>query len=273
MARPQPRHLRQPGERPPRHLKGVSRPAGKKRSRAKQRVDYEAVERALDKSLIRKNTANLCVSALIVLLGVSSFLYGLKLEPSVTIFRFLTVDGTLFTTAGALACIVINLLEMAVGQDLTSTLTYYIRLAMAVAESVIFIVVLFSQLPFFTQHLPIFDRYDSFVMHAIIPVLGVGSFLGNDSPIGRLRPTQRWHGTWFVTFYGVIILSLIQSEVLPAELIPYFFLDYRNNGLGVFALAFVFVYAVAYLMSWGLSEWNRKFSWMWFRNISGTIQK
>ena len=269
----QPRHLAR-SRRPtsPRHLKTESdRPRTGPGS--KRNIDFERVEKALDQGLIRKNRANLCVSALIVLLGVSSFLYGLTLEPSVTIFRFLTVDGTLFTTIGALICIIVNVVEMIRLEDYTFTFTYFVRLAMAVAESVIFIVVVFSQLPFFTQHLPMFDRYDSFVMHVLIPILGVGSFLANDSPIGRLRPMQRWHGAWFVTFYAVIILTLISTEKLPSELIPYFFLDYRNEGFGVFTIAFVFVYGVAYLMAWGLSEWNMKFSWLWFRNIAGTVRK
>lgn len=269
MARSRPRHLRPDRDaQRPRHLKGsVPTRAGKRK------INFEAVERALNESLARKNRANLLLSALIVVLGVSSFLYGLTLEHSVTIFRFLTVDGTLFTTLGALVCIGVNLVELAIRSDITSVITYYVRLAMAVAESVIFIVVVFSHLPFFSQHLPMFDRYDSFVMHVLIPILGVGSFLVNDSPIGRLSFGERWYGTAFVTFYGVIILSLISSNRLPSELIPYFFLDYRNEGWGIFVFAFVFVYSVAYLMAWGLSEWNMKFSWLWFRNLVGRERK
>ena len=137
------------------------------------------------------------------------------------------------------------------------------------AESVIFIVVLFSQLPFFSQHLPMFDRYDSFVMHVLIPLLGISSFLINDSPIGKLKKRKYWYGTWFVTFYAVIILSLIGSERLPTELIPYFFLDFRHVHWTVVAFAFVFVYGCAYLMAWRLSEWNRSLSWLWFREITG----
>ena len=127
---------------------------------------------------------------------------------------------------------------------------------------------LFSQLPFFPGHLPIFDRYDSFVMHVLIPLLGIGSFLINDSPIGRLTPKQRWQGTWFVSYYAVNILILIGTGLLPAELIPYPFLNYRENGWGVFFAAFVFVYGCGYLMGWALSEWNRKLSWLWFKDIA-----
>lgn len=42
-----------------------------------------------------KKQVNIAISCLIVLLGVSSFIYGLHIEPGVTIFRFMTVDGTL----------------------------------------------------------------------------------------------------------------------------------------------------------------------------------
>ena len=59
---------------------------------------------------------------------------------------------------------------------------------------------------------------------------------------------------------GLQPLGPEHRDRLPQELIPYFFLDYRGQGWGIFSLAFVFVYTVAYLMSWGLSEWNRGFS-------------
>ena len=114
----------------------------------------------------------------------------------------------------------------------------------------------------------LFDRYDSLTMHVVIPVLGIASFLLNDSPIGRLAPLERLRGTWFVTCYGTIIMMLIGTGLLPPELIPYFFLNYQENGWGLFFVGFVFILACAYLMAWGLSEWNRKLSWLWFKNIA-----
>lgn len=215
-----------------------------------------------------KKMTNLCVSVLIVLLGISSFCYGLRIESMPTIFRFMTVDGTLFTTVGAAVFVAVNLVELTLRTELTGVAVYYIRLSSAVAESVIFIVVMFSQLPFFSEHLPICDRYDSFVMHMLIPVLGITTFIINDSPIGRLKPWKRLHGSWFVTFYAVIIFTLIGSGSLPTELIPYFFLDFRHNWWGITAFAFAFVYGSAYLMGWALSECNRKVSWLWFKDIA-----
>ena len=231
---------------------------------------YDAVQAALERQYVKKKRANLTISMLIVVLGFTSFLFGLTLEPMPTIFRWLTVDGTLFTTVSALVCTIVNLVEVLRNTEMTRLSAYYLRLSSAVAESVIFIVVLFSQLPIFPEHLPIFDRYDSLVMHLLIPLLGIESFVINDPPIGRLRPMQRWQGTWFVSYYAVNMVILIGTGMLPPELIPYFFLNFRDNGWGVFLAAFVFVYGCGYLMAWGISEANRRLSWLWFRNIART---
>ena len=92
-----------------------------------------------------KKYLNLVVSAMIVVFGISSFIYGLHLEPSVTIFRFMTVDGTMFTTIASVVCIVVNIFEAKRNTELTSLLVYYIRLSSAVAEMVIFLVVILKE--------------------------------------------------------------------------------------------------------------------------------
>lgn len=230
-----------------------------------QITDYLA---AFSRRYQRKKMTNLAVSALIAFLGISSFLYGLQLEPIPTIFRWMTVDGTLFTTFGAVFFIVVNIVEMVRKTELTRVSVYYIRLSSAVAESVIISVVLVSQFSFFPEHLPLFDRYDSFVMHVLVPLLGILSFMINDSPIGRLRPLSYWRGTWFVTCYGVVILSLIGTGRLPSESIPYPFLNYKDNGWLMFFLAFVFIYSCGYLMARGISNGNRRLSWLWFAGIT-----
>ena len=228
----------------------------------------EAVEAAFTQRYVMKKRANLTISMWIAVLGITSFLYGLRLEPMPTIFRWMTVDGTLFTTVSAILCIGVNLLEVLRNTELTWRSVYYLRLSSAVAESVILIVVLFSQLPVFPEHLPLLDRYDSFVMHVLVPLLGIESFLINDSPIGRLKPGQRWRGTLFISCYGVNIFTLISTGLLPPELIPYPFLNYRENGWGFFLAAFLFIYGCGYLMAWGISEANRKLSWLWFKGIA-----
>ena len=100
-----------------------------------------------DRRYRMKKYTNLVISSCIVLLGVSSFIFGLHIDPHITIFRFLTV----------------------------------------------------------------------------------ASFTLNDSPIGRLKPSAIRKGTWFISVYAVIILSLILSGTIEKDMIPYFFLDVRNN--------------------------------------------
>ena len=116
---------------------------------------YEEIQRNYNRRYRLKKTTNLVLSALIAFLGITSFLYGLTLESIPTIFRWMTVDGTLFTTASAIAFIAVNLVEILAHTELTRTSVYYIRLSSAVAESIIFIVVIVSQLPFFPEHLPV----------------------------------------------------------------------------------------------------------------------
>ncbi len=113
---------------------------------------YDRIQEAFDRRYRVKKATNLTVSAVIALLGVTSFLYGLRLEPMPTIFRWMTVDGTLFTTFGAIVYIAVNLVELLRKTELTRMSAYYIRLSSAVAESVILSVVLVSQLPFFPEH-------------------------------------------------------------------------------------------------------------------------
>lgn len=214
-----------------------------------------------------KKITNIAVSYLIVILGVSSFIYGLHLEPHVTIFRYMTVDGTLFTTIGSLVAIIVNHIEIFRNSELTNKIVYYIRLSSATVELVIFTVVILSHLPFFSESIPMADRYDSFVMHVLVPILSTVSFEINDSPIGKLRPKARWYGTWFVTTYAVVIITLIVTGTLEDEKVPYFFLDITDNPPWLTLTAFIVIYGIGYLLSWFLSEANRKLSWLWFKGF------
>ena len=221
-----------------------------------------------DKRYREKKYTNLVVCFLIVVFGVSSFIYGLQIEPTVKIFRFLTVDGTIFSTFGAIVYIFVNIKEVRHNTELTNRFVYFIRLSSAVAEMVICLVTLLSHLPFFTESIGIIERYDLLIMHIVVPVLTVVSFAINDSPIGKVKPRKLWNGTWFVTVYVVIVLSLIISGVLKREFIPYFFMDVFNNPLWMTIASFIAVYTIAYFWAWTLSWLNRKLSWLWFRGFA-----
>lgn len=232
---------------------------------------YDLIMISFEKRYRLKKSVNLCISCVTALLGITSFIYGLRYESIRTIFRWMTIDGTLFTTLVAIAFIAVNIYELTAYTEMTLESVYYIRLSSVVAETVILAVVLFSHTPFISEHIPLTGRYDYLAMHLLIPVLSIASFLTNDSPIGKLRRRDYWRGTWFVTCYAVTVVILIAANILSEAEIPYYFLDYRKHA-GSSAFALVFIYGVGYFMSRTLSEWNRKLSWLWFKNItSGNV--
>ena len=229
----------------------------------------ERAEALFHRRYRQKKLVNLAICALIAVLGIASFLFIWNYDrDGLLTFRWMTVDGTIFTTAIALIYIAVNVLEICRYTELTSRWVYFLRLSSAVAESLIMVVVLLSQLPFSPSHMHIL-RFDMFNMHILIPLLTVASFLLNDSPIGRLRPVQRLRGTWFITLYAAVILTLIVREIIPPEEIPYFFLDVKHLPALAFAGCFLFIYSLGYSLSTLLSHWNRKLSWQWFKGVAG----
>lgn len=218
-----------------------------------------------------KKLVNILISVLIVLLGVAStvFIWEYDREGLLT-FRWMTVDGTVFTTAISAFYVVVSAFELVRYTELTSRLVYFLRLSAAVAESLIMTVVLLSQLPFSPQHMHLF-RFDMFNMHLLIPVLTVASFAANDSPVGKLKPLRLLHGTWFVTLYAAAVLTLILTEVIPREMIPYAFMDAAHMSAASILLCLAFIYSLAFLLSALLFRWNRKLSWLWFRGVASGV--
>ena len=227
----------------------------------------ERIELSFKRRYRIKKLVNLLISILIAVSGIISvlFIWNYDREGLLT-FRWMTVDGTIFTTTAAVFYVVVSILEMARYTELTSRSVYFARLASAVAEGLIVIVVLLSQLPFSPEHMHIF-RFDMFQMHILIPVLTILSFILNDSPIGKLSFRQKLQGTWFITLYAAVILTLILTGIIPAGQIPYFFLDVADMPVLAFIGCFVFIYSVAILLSHHLSSLNRKLSWLWFQGV------
>ena len=228
----------------------------------------EQIEERFKRRYRQKKLLNILVSAVIVLLGCSSlaFTWNYDRDGALT-FRWMTVDGTVFTAFIALCYVAVSAFELSRYTELTSRVVYYIRLASAVAESMIMIAVLLSQFPFSPQRMHIF-RYDMFNMHLLIPVLTVASFLMNDSPIGKLKAGKLFHGTWFVTLYAAVVLTLILTGVISREMIPYAFMDVAHMTAPAVAACLASVYGLGFLLSWLISCGNRKLSWLWYRGIA-----
>ena len=213
----------------------------------------EKLEAYFDWRYREKKILNLFVGAMIIVMCVFALIYMAKLDRE----GLLTLILTLFF-------FVVNIVELSRNTELTRRAVYFTRLSSAVAESVIIIVVLISQLPVFPMHMHI-ARPDMFFMHIAIPILVIASFTMNDSPLGRLSRAERFYGTSFVTFYAVIILSLIGSGVIRREYIPYGFLDIKAMSIPVIIATVAAFYVMGYALSAGLSELNRKLYWRWFR--------
>lgn len=229
--------------------------------------DIDEILVQFQKRYRQKKILNLVISAAIIVMGISSvlFIYYFDGEGLLT-FRWMTVDGTIFTTLMTIFFVAVNTTELIEDTELTLRSVYFARLSSAVAESLILIVVLISQLPVFPQHMHIL-RYDMMCMHILIPLLTILSFVYNDSPMPRLRFKDLMKGTWFISVYAVVILSLITSGVVTRQMIPYFFLDLEAMGPIMSAVVFLFIYGLGYLLSLGISTLNRKLYWNWFRNL------
>lgn len=212
-----------------------------------------------------KKQLNIFICSLIVILGISSFIVSAINESGGNIllnFRYMTINGTLFTLLISLIIVVLNMIEIKSGKEFTSQLLYLIRLSAVVTESIIAIVIAMSFLPFIPDSPNVF-QYDSFNMHVIIPLLSVLSFLINDHPIEKMNPMMRLHSVWPITLYAVVVVTLIILGLIPQENIPYSFLEINTRPLWYILLFGVMVYSFAYLLSWALSEGNKRVSWIW----------
>ena len=216
-----------------------------------------------------KKWLNIALSSIIFVLGFTSLTVSLLDDLQgdfLSGFRYMTVIGTVYTTTISLIMVFINLTELWRGEEYVFDTLYFIRLSSAVTESIIAIVIALSLFPFIPDN-PNILKYDSFNMHVIIPILSITSFLIHDRPIENMKPIMRLHGAWLITVYAVVLITLIFFEFIPQEQIPYSFLEVKTRPLWYVLLAGFIVYASAYVLSWAFSAWNKKLSWLWFKDI------
>ena len=122
---------------------------------------------------------NLLISSLLFVFGVSSLAasaVSLAEENFLFAFRYMTMNGTVFTTLVSLIIIIVCITEMVTGKAVKLRQLYYLRLCSAVTECIIAVVIMLSLLPFVPDN-PNLLTYDSFTMHVIIPLLAIASFL------------------------------------------------------------------------------------------------
>lgn len=213
-----------------------------------------------------KKQLNILISLTISVLGFCSFFISVVRDMNwdfLSDFRFMTINGTVFTSIISLITAVISLAEIIKGEDIKLEKFYFLRLTSVVTESIIAIVILMSLFPFIPDK-PNILKYDSFNMHVIIPILTIVSFLIAEPPSDKIKPIMRFNGSALITIYSVIIVSLILWGVIPQKDIPYSFLEVNTRPLWYILLAGVIIYAGAYFLSWGYIELNKKISKSWY---------
>ena len=213
-----------------------------------------------------KKQLNILISITISVLGFCSFFISVVRDMNwdfLSDFRFMTINGTVFTSIISLITAVISLAEIIKGEDIKLEKLFFLRLTSVVTESIIAIVILMSLFPFIPDK-PNILKYDSFNMHVIIPILTIVSFLIAEPPSDKIKPIMRFNGSALITIYSVIIVSLILWGVIPQKDIPYSFLEVNTRPLWYILLAGVIIYAGAYFLSWGYIELNKKISKSWY---------
>ncbi|MBQ6575208.1 MAG: hypothetical protein IJL90_03785 [Lachnospiraceae bacterium] len=228
-------------------------------------TDIDLIEKRFEQRYKTKKKLNLVICAVIALLGTASVMFIFDFDnDGLYTFRWMTVDGTLYTTIISYICFFVNIVEIRKYTELTSRAVYYMRLSSAVAEGLIITVVLISQLPFTDEHMHIF-RFDMFNMHILIPLLTILSFIMNDSPIGFINRIKRLNGTWFITVYAVVIVSFILGGKISDDMIPYEFLDIVNMSAGEIIGCLLVIYTIGYCFSNLLYRLNKKISFRMLR--------
>ncbi len=228
-------------------------------------VDLDAFERQFSRRYRIKKTVCAVISFIIVFCGVSAVLYSIFVFHN-NLFnrmRFMTFDGTMYTTLISLLSGIVFLREANDGSEVTNRNVYFLRLSSAVTEFVIFIVVMFGLSPLVPDQ-PDVTSYTGIMMHLVIPALMLTCFVFNDAPIGRLKPLEPFYGTMFITLYALIMLVLFGLRILPSSLAPYSFLDFDRTEWGFKLLCLAGIYIVGYTISLALAALNNLLSWVWF---------
>lgn len=203
---------------------------------------------------------DLLLSSLTFILGVSSLTVSAlsKMQENFFMeFRYMTVNGTLFTTLISFIIIVVKAAETRKGKTKKQKQLYFFRLCAAVTECIIAVVILLSFFPFVPDSPNLFS-FESFTMHIIIPLLTISSFVLNESPVEFSHPVFRLNCTWLITLYAAVVITLIVTGLIPQEKIPYSFLDFHTRPIGYIVCFGIFIYSFTYILSVLLTEGNKR---------------
>lgn len=225
--------------------------------------DNSSISLKSEETIIKKKKLNLALNILISALGISSLFIKIFLKEGVLAFRYFTIDGNLFTTVVSVIAVFVNFRELRARQESGSRRLFFLQLASAVTEAVIFIVVMVGFLPVFPDK-PTVTPCDSFCLHVAIPILAVLRFIFFEKPQGILKPGKLLMGAIPIGVYGVGVVTAIKLGILPTSLAPYSFLDFDSYFLWYFFFALTGIPSVSYLWSWLFYRLNIRASFLWY---------
>ena len=226
-------------------------------------ADSQTISLKNDSILERKKKLNLSLNLLISALGISSLFIKFFLVDGLLAFRAFTVDGNIFTTIVSVIAVVVNIRELIKKTESGSRTMFFLELASAVTEAVIFIVVMIGYLPVFTDN-PKITPYHMFCLHVAIPVLAVVRFIFFEKPLGILKPFKLLIGAIPIGVYGIGVVTAIKLGILPVSLVPYSFLDFDSNFLWYFFFALFAIPCFGFLWSWTFYRLNIRTSHLWY---------
>ena len=213
--------------------------------------------------LLKKTALNLVLNIVISILGISALFIKFFIYDGIIAFRAFTVDGNIFTTVVSVFVVIVSIKERIDGKEFNSLRLYYLELASAVTEAVIFVIVMIGYLPFVPDD-PKITPYHMFCLHVAIPILAVLRFIFLQKPHGVIKPSKLLIGAMPIGVYGIGVVTAIKLDILPVSLIPYSFLDFENNFLWYFIFALIVIPTFGFVWAWSFYRLNIKASFLWY---------
>lgn len=235
----------------------------------KQQINIDTIIERFNQRYIIKKRINAIICFFIAICGVSAVLYSIYVNGMVLIdrLRYMTFNATIFTSIVSFIFAIICLVEASERFEVTNRGAYFLRLSSAVTELIVLSVALFGLTSLVPDH-PDVTSFTGCIMHIIIPIVTVLSFILNDAPIGKLKPWELLYGTGFTTIYVFVMFLLFKSGKLKPSQAPYSFMNFEKASVGYILSCLFGVYFVGCISAAFLSYLNRKYSWIWFRHIT-----
>lgn len=226
-------------------------------------ITNQTISLKSERILLKKKKLNLALNLLITALGISSLFIKFFLVDGLLAFRAFTVDGNLFTTVVSVLAVIVNCKELISKSENSSRNMFFLQMASAVTEAVIFIVVMIGYLPVFPDD-PKITPYHMFCLHVAIPILAVLRFVFFEKPLGILKPSKLLIGAIPIGVYGIGVVIAIKTGILPISLVPYSFLDFDNNFLWYVMFALFAIPSFGFLWAWLFYRLNIRSSFLWY---------